>query len=105
MSNDNQPIRFAVVGCGHIGRRHAEMIGLNKEAKLAALCDIQPLKGSEPFRGLTGVSLADIPFFSSIDSLLSFPAEFDVVNICTPNGLHAEHAIKALQHGKHVVIE
>ncbi len=34
-------IKFAVVGCGHIGKRHAEMITLNNEAQLVALCDIR----------------------------------------------------------------
>ena len=29
----------------------------------------------------------------------------DVVNICTPNGLHAEQSIMALEHRKHVVCE
>jgi predicted dehydrogenase len=28
-----------------------------------------------------------------------------VVNICTPNGLHAQQAIEALKHKKHVVVE
>ena len=34
-------IKFAVVGCGHIGKRHAEMISRNKESELVALIDVK----------------------------------------------------------------
>ncbi|MGU4174472.1 Gfo/Idh/MocA family oxidoreductase, partial [Pseudomonas aeruginosa] len=34
-------IKFAVVGCGHIGKRHAEMIQRNEESELVALIDIR----------------------------------------------------------------
>ncbi len=91
-------VKFAVVGCGHIGKRHAEMIKKNPEAKLTALCDIKPKKS-------LGIEAYDVPFFSSIDELLSSKLDFDVVNICTPNGLHAEHAVKSLKHKKHIVCE
>ena len=40
MSSSNL-IKFAVVGCGHIGKRHAEMILNNPGAELVALCDIK----------------------------------------------------------------
>ena len=90
-------IKFAVIGLGHIGKRHAEMIRRNKDSELVAVCDIlspQEL-GIEP----------DVPFFSSIDDFLNSDIDVDVVNICTPNGYHAEHAIKALEKKCHVVIE
>lgn len=38
----NKKIRFAVIGCGHIGKRHAEMITRDEGAELVALCDIRP---------------------------------------------------------------
>ena len=34
--NDNK-IKFAIVGAGHIGKRHAEMVSRNNEAELIAL--------------------------------------------------------------------
>src|SRR5205823_3274884 len=46
-----------------------------------------------------------IPFFNSIENLFNSGIDFDVLNICTPNGLHAEHALKALENKKHIVIE
>ena len=38
--NDNK-IKFAIVGAGHIGKRHAEMVSRNNEAELIALCDVK----------------------------------------------------------------
>ncbi len=49
--------------------------------------------------------ILEVPFFSSIDELLQSDLEIDVVNICTPNGLHASQSLKALEKRKHVVCE
>lgn len=93
-------IKFAVIGCGHIGKRHAEMIIRNEESELLALADIKP-------REQLGIDSYQVPFFSSIDELLAsaLANEIDVINIATPNGYHAEHALQALDAKKHVVIE
>ena len=97
MSKENK-IRFAVVGAGHIGKRHAEMIRRENEAELVAMVDVRTAKECL-------VEEFDVPFFSSMEELLAANIEIDVVNICTPNGLHAEQAIKALEAKKHVVCE
>ncbi|MDL2221567.1 Gfo/Idh/MocA family oxidoreductase [Parabacteroides sp. OttesenSCG-928-N08] len=91
-------IRFAVIGCGHIGKRHAEMIMRDGGAELVALCDI---RSPEELR----LGDYDVPFFSSIAALLASGIKMDVINICTPNGLHAEMALSAIESGHHVVIE
>ena len=91
-------IRFAVVGCGHIGKRHAEMIVRDAGAELVALCDIRSKEE-------LGIEAYDIPFFPSLNELLQADLEVDVINICTPNGLHAGMAIQAIESGHHVVIE
>lgn len=98
MKINSDKIKFAVVGAGHIGKRHAEMIKRENEAELVAMVDIRSMVecGAENF---------DVPFFSSMDDLLNSGIEFDVVNVCTPNGLHADQAILALEHKKHVVCE
>lgn len=91
-------IKFAVVGCGHIGKRHAEMIARNPESELVALADVLP-------KSQLNIDSFAVPFFTCIEELLSSGIDFDVVNIATPNGYHAEHALKALEARKHVVIE
>jgi UDP-N-acetyl-2-amino-2-deoxyglucuronate dehydrogenase len=96
MSNDK--IGFAVIGSGHIGKRHAEMIRRHPGAQLKAMCDILP-------KDKVGLNDLDVPFYQSAAELISASEGIDVVNIATPNGLHAEHALMALNAGKHVVIE
>ncbi|MEI6852261.1 MAG: Gfo/Idh/MocA family oxidoreductase [Bacteroidota bacterium] len=96
--SENEKVKFAVVGCGHIGKRHAEMIVRNPEAELIALCDIKP-------KEKLGIEAFKVPFFNNIDDMLSSGLEFDVVNVCTPNGLHVDHSFKSLSAFKHVVCE
>lgn len=91
-------VKFAVIGQGHIGKRHAEMIRRNGEAQLVAVCDILPKEQT----GCEGISE---PYFDSFEALLNAQLEIDVINICTPNGSHAQYACKALEQGKHVVLE
>ncbi len=97
MSHNNK-VRFAVVGCGHIGKRHAAMISQNPDAELAALCDIQPKEA-------LGLDSCSVPFFPSIDILLASNVEYDVVVIASPNGLHEQQALKALNADKNIVVE
>ena len=91
-------IKFAVIGQGHIGKRHAEMIRRNPESELIAVCDVLSKEK---------LGLADIQekYFTNYEDLLAANLDVDVINICTPNGYHAEYAIKALQSKKHVVLE
>jgi UDP-N-acetyl-2-amino-2-deoxyglucuronate dehydrogenase len=89
-------IRFGVIGCGHIGKRHATMVQLNPECELVALCDIQD-------EGKLGLDSFDVPFYNAVESFLE--EEMDVVCICTPNGLHAKQAAQCLDRHMHVVIE
>lgn len=97
MKQENK-IRFAVVGCGHIGKRHAEMISRDEGAELVALCDIRSKEE-------LGIETYDVPFVQSLEQLLESDLDIDVINICTPNGLHAPMAICAIESGHHVVIE
>ncbi len=93
-------IKFAVVGIGHIGKRHVEMIRRNPETEVVALCDIKP----KTELGLDEWA-ENIPLYPNIDELLSNCKDVDVVNICTPNGYHAAYAVKALEARHHVVLE
>lgn len=96
---ENKKIKFAVIGCGHIGKRHASMILGNTNCELVALCDIKPKQdlGLEPY--------ANAVFFSSIDELVNSNMDIDVISIASPNGCHEEHALKALDMNCHIVVE
>ncbi len=93
----SKTLGFAIVGCGRIAQRHAEHI--QRLGKLIAVCDIDPGKAK---------SLAEkygAAAFTNIDDLLKKTENIDVVSVCSPNGLHAEHTIKALKAGVHVLCE
>ncbi len=92
-------IKFAVVGCGHIGKRHAEMISRNTEAELVALIDIKN-------KSELNIDAFGVPLFSSLKEFLqSGIDDIDVITIASPNGLHAQQALECLEAKKHVVIE
>lgn len=90
-------LNFAIIGCGRIAQRHAEHI--HNKAVLSAVCDVVQEKAN---------ALAEkyqAKAFYSVDEMLQSGISIDVVSICSPNGLHAEQSIKALNAGKHVLCE
>ena len=89
--------KFAIVGCGRIGKRHAEHI--NTYGKLIAVCDIDTLK-AEQLAGQYGAKP-----YTSLEQMLAAEKDVEVVSICTPNGYHAEQTIWCLRDGKHVICE
>lgn len=91
-------IKFAVIGQGHIGKRHAEMVRRNPDCELIAVCDSAPKEQ---------IGLTDLKenFYSSHANLLKAHPDIDVVCVCTPNGLHAQQAIDCIEADKHVVCE
>jgi UDP-N-acetyl-2-amino-2-deoxyglucuronate dehydrogenase len=92
-------IRFAVVGCGHIGKRHASMIIGNDDFELVALCDVKPKEelGLENFKSAR--------FFNSLDSMIQAGITIDAVTIASPNGFHQEQALQVLENSWHLVLE
>ncbi|MFT5817112.1 MAG: UDP-N-acetyl-2-amino-2-deoxyglucuronate dehydrogenase [Bacteroidia bacterium] len=91
-------IKFGVVGCGHIGKRHASMVQLNSECELVAMSDTAPKDSLD-------LAEFDVPFYASAAEMLAQEPTIDVVCICTPNGLHVEQGSLCLDYNKHVVIE
>jgi predicted dehydrogenase len=74
------------------------MIRREEESELVAMVDVRSKEECD-------AGHFDVPFFKTVDELINSGVEFDVVNICTPNGLHAEQSLKALEANKHVVCE
>lgn len=90
-------IKFAIVGCGRIAKRHCDQ--MIKVGKLIAVCDTDLELATEFSK------LYDANLYLSLDLMLENESDIDVVSVCTPNGLHAEHSIKSLKAGKHVLCE
>lgn len=90
-------INFVVIGIGNIGTKYANLINGFKDADLVAAVDTN-------FSTRKTINKL-IPFFTSIDDFISAKIPADVVCICTPNGLHAQHTITCLNAGYHVICE
>jgi UDP-N-acetyl-2-amino-2-deoxyglucuronate dehydrogenase len=89
--------KFAIIGCGRIAERHA--LQISQMAKLVAVCDIDFEKAT-----LLANNYNALYFDNAENMLLTLP-EIEIVSICTPNYLHADHSILALNYGKHVICE
>ena len=88
-------IKFGVIGLGRIGLRHLKCILENNKSELTSIFDVvlpDQLNISE-----------EIQRCSNYDEFLQ--SDVDVINICTPNYLHADMAIDCLNANKHIVIE
>ncbi len=90
-------MKFGIIGCGRIAHRHAEHI--NNIGILAGVCDIKP-EAATALANQYGCNA-----YTNIDDFLKREQDIDVISICTPNGLHAEHAIAAMKAGFHVLCE
>ncbi len=89
-------LRFAIIGCGKIAKRHAEYIVA--KASLTAVCDI------DKFKAAIIAEKYQVPPYNSIEDLFKY-STFEIAVICTPNGLHSDFTEYALQKGVHVVCE
>lgn len=95
--NSMKLVSFAIVGCGRIAQRHAKHI--STFGVLKAVCDIDFQKAKQ----LGEEYGADA--YDNLNDLLKYSDEIDVLAVCTPNGLHAEHSISGLKAGCHVLCE
>lgn len=94
-------LRFGLLGCGRIAKKHAELLGNGHVAgvELAAVCDILPE------RARAYGERYDVPWFTDLDAMLGTVRDLDAVSVLTPSGRHADHAVRIAQAGKHVLVE
>ncbi|MCS7033764.1 MAG: Gfo/Idh/MocA family oxidoreductase [Phycisphaerae bacterium] len=93
-----QRLRFGIVGCGAIAPTHASAIRQLGHI-VAAVAD--PLT----HRARRLAEQFAVPRVYADAAELAADPELDVVCVCTPSGLHAEHGVAALSAGKHVIVE
>src|SRR5437763_13473749 len=97
-SNMTKKLRFGIIGCGVIGRIHAEAITSLPDAQLVAVADSIPERAQE---------LAEkfhVTPYEDFQEMLAHE-ELDVVDICTPSGQHGEEASQVMRSGRHVIVE
>ena len=96
----------AKVVVGLIGAGYAAGIHARAYRKVHGITvELRSVVGNRPERAAAFAAEFGIPrVIASSDELLADPA-INLVDICAPNSLHAELAIAAANHGKHVVVE
>lgn len=90
-------VKFAIVGMGHIAKKHIEAIENAEGAVLAAVCDTNPDR-------LTGLP-AEVKTYTDLDTMLKENEDIAVVNICVPSGLHAKLTKMVAEHKRHIIVE
>ncbi|MDX1493736.1 MAG: Gfo/Idh/MocA family oxidoreductase [Longimicrobiales bacterium] len=97
--SDNGPIRAGIIGAGAISQIvHLPILVEREDVDVVALADRDVHKAEMLSRRY------DVPLVVEAEELLSMD-EIDAVVLCTPNFLHEEMAVAALESGKHVLVE
>lgn len=91
-------VKIAILGFGHIGKKHLEMVSQNQDYELIALIDPK-------FKAQKMDSQNPGPYFFSLEEFINSSITADIVAICTPNGLHFEQAKTLIEEGIDVIIE
>lgn len=93
----SKALKIAIIGCGRIGQRHAEHA--STFGQLVAVCD--KIQGKADALG----DKYSAKVVYELDSLINSGINVDLIAVCSPNGLHAEHSIASLTAGFHVLCE
>ncbi len=93
-----EKLRFGLVGCGVIGPLHAEALASLPDAQLDAVTDIVAERAESLAARYGARAYTDMNVMLAREKL-------DVVTICTPSGMHGEHACCAMRAGCHVIVE
>ena len=91
-------IGVGVIGLGFMGRRYARFLNNTQGLKVAGVCDVRSQLADEIARQLGST------VFPTYQELVD-STEVAAVVVCTPEDLHVEPALAALEAGKPVLIE
>ncbi len=92
-------LKVGIIGAGWIACKMAEALAPLKEAKVLAIASRSPEK-AEDFARRYGIERA----YGSYEQLVE-DSDVDLVYIATPHSHHFPHAMLAVRHGKHVLVE
>ncbi|MBR2642161.1 MAG: Gfo/Idh/MocA family oxidoreductase [Lentisphaeria bacterium] len=93
-------VKVGIVGVGNIGEHHSRNIYESPLCKLTAVCDIDP----KAFKRVYAPAQAETKCFTDLDRFLA-EGDMDLVNIAVPHYDHPSIAIKAMNAGKHIIVE
>jgi predicted dehydrogenase len=93
------PIRIGIIGCGSVGKTHAECLSKINGAELTAFCDVARSRADELCASFGGAYSTDDPVRIFRDDGI------DAVYICTYHDTHSTLAVQAAEAGKHIMME
>lgn len=98
--NKSADLRFGLIGCGRIAKRHSDLLGrgLIKGATLSAVCDVNRARAEAIARSF------DVPYFTDLHAMMK-SVDLDAVSVLTPSGCHAANVLSLAPYGKHIVVE
>jgi predicted dehydrogenase len=93
-------VKFGIIGIGNMGSAHTNSVSELANAKLTAVCDINP----KAFDRIKPEIRENIKCFTDAETFFK-EADIDAVIIAVPHYSHPDLAIMAMQHGKHLIVE
>ena len=94
-------LRFALVGCGNIARKHAHAVhDTLQDAELAAFVD-RDLSRAEDFSRQYGPP----PFTTIAEMMRAIGDNIDVFSVLTPSGAHCANVLELAKYGRPIIVE
>jgi predicted dehydrogenase len=98
-NNSNSPLRLGILGGANIAKQFTRDVKPSEAVSIVAVAS-RSEENAKAFADANGIGA----WFSSYEAMLASP-DIDAVYIPLPNSLHAEWAVKAAEHGKHILCE
>lgn len=101
MSTDrtDQPVAVAIVGCGRVAYKHFEAVAQMREARLVAVCDIDPAKAA------ASAAAQGVPGYTDYHAMLAAHPDIELIHVLVPTGYHAAVVIDLAAYGRSIVVE
>lgn len=95
----SERLRGAVIGTGFVGPFHVDAV------RRGGIGEVVVVAGSNAERTAARAEALGVPRATTEVEEIFSDSSIDVVHVCTPNWSHVELATRALEAGKHVVVE
>jgi len=93
-----EPIRFGLIGCGRISKKHVDVLTELQDTNLVSVCDTKIERAEAVGKAL------NIPWYTDYHEMIK-KEKLDVLNVLTESGTHAEVVKDIAAYGKHIVVE